>query len=157
MRQPPLNFFSRRAGFGRAVSEVALIKENSPISMLRRGDNGLDPVAGAAIFENRNVTAFAQHDPDAVFAAFGPIIFLQLVAQAAGFHADNRVNPRVKRLPPVEHLQSDEILLEPVRLAQETFFDHKLQETADAMRLYECAATKNQIQLRANLGGGNTV
>ena len=157
VRQSPLNLFSRRSRFRHHRIRRRITQREVRDLHAAAGRDRTNACGRASILENRNIAALAQHDPDSILAPFGAVILVQLIAQPARLHADNGVHPRVKSLPPIEHLKPDKILLQPMRLAEETFFHHKLQETADAVRLYECAATQDKIQLRTNLSSGNAV
>ncbi len=76
-----------------------------------------------------------------VIASLGPVILFELVAQTASLYANNGINSGIKRLAPVEHLESDGVFLEPMGLPKQALFDDELQETADSMGLYKDAAT----------------
>jgi len=89
--------------------------------------------------------------------SFEPIIVFQLAPQAACFHANDGIHARIENLTPVEYLDANEILLQPVWLAEEAFLDDELQEPANSMGLYEGPATQNLLEFRLNIRGGNTV
>ena len=157
VRQSPLNLIGRCVRFGLTGIRGGIDQgyERDFHAAARR--SRVNAVGRGAIFEDRDIAAFAQNDPDSIFASFGAVILVQLISQAARFHPDNRVYARVERLAPIENLEPDEILLEAMRLAQETLFNHKLQKASDAMGLYKCTAAQNEIQLRADLGRRNAV
>src|SRR6266446_5067412 len=121
MRQPALNFVGNRAGIRRGIREGERGDIDDPF---QRG-SGIGR-AGASIFEGRNITALAQNNVNLIVSSFQSIVVFQLAPQAAGFHANDRIHAGIEDLTPVEYLDTDEVLLQPVWLAKEAFLDDEL-------------------------------
>src|SRR5579864_3790563 len=121
---------------------------------LRREDGA---VRRGPVLEDGNVAALAKQDAHTVFPALRAVILFELGAQAAGLHANDGIDARIEGLPPVEDLEPNDVLLEPMRLAEQALFDNELEKTADAMGLNERAAAENQIELGLDIGRGDAV
>jgi hypothetical protein len=79
------------------------------------------------------------------------------MAEAARFDAHDGVDARIESFLTVENFQADEVLLEPMRTAEEALLDHELEKTPDPMGLDEGAAPQDQVELRPDVLGGNTI
>src|SRR5690348_6318571 len=58
------------------------------------------------------VPALWEFNDKIVVAAFAPVIFCELGAEASRFHANDRVRSRIEGLRPIEHCQAESILLQ---------------------------------------------
>ncbi len=63
-----------------------------------------------AVLEDRDVAAFPQEDADRIFLPFSPIVFFELVTQAARFYPNDGVDARIECFPAVEYFQADQVL-----------------------------------------------
>ncbi len=84
--------------------------------------------------KRRRITALRILDHQRVRKSFGLVVALQLHAQPARFHANNRVEPGIVFLPPVEHLHADHEFLQLIAMPVERLADRKLQEPRQPAR-----------------------
>ena len=79
--------------------------------------------------------------------AFIRVVFLQPLAQLAGFHADDGVRLRVKIGRAVEHLNAEDQLFDAVGLARQGLLDDVRQESPGACGGDEWTAGQDRLQL----------
>jgi len=89
--------------------------------------------------------------------SLGLVILVELCAEPARFHANNRVHARVESLKTVEYFKADQIFFQPVLLAKQTFFHHKLEKTPNPVRVNEDPASEDSLQLGADLGDWQSI
>ena len=103
-----------------------------------------------AKLELGDVAAFGDLDSQGRSSAFGCVIFLQPLAQFAGFHANDGVHLGVKIITPVEHFRCEHQFLDPVGLARQRLLDDVSKKTPGADGCNEWVAAKNRLQLLAH-------
>src|SRR5260370_17338488 len=121
VRQTALDLVGYWRGIGKRIDESE--RSNFDAALLRRAHPGVGRVA---IFEHRYVAALPKNNVNLILPAFVAVVFFQFATQPAGLHAHDRIYARVENLAPVEHLQPDQVLLQPVRLAEEALLDNEL-------------------------------
>ena len=105
---------------------------------------------GAALFNGRKigrVAAFRHLDHQFVFLALFPVVARQLRAQTPRLNAHDGIVPRVERRVFTEHLHSHGELFEPVAAAGNRLLDDEAEEAFEPVRLPECLAGEDAIEL----------
>jgi hypothetical protein len=79
---------------------------------------------------------------------------VELRAQPSSLNPHDWIEPRVERRRPAEHLGSQDLLLEPGRMPQQSLLDAVPQKTAQLRRFRKPLALQNARELRAYFGYG---
>ena len=108
--------------------------------------------AAAAQRQARRVAAGDELDEHRVGAAVAFVIGLQLGAQTARFHADDRVHARIVGRFAVEDFDADQVFLQFVGLAGQRAFHCQAQKSDHALGAGEKLVRQNLFQLLPDCG-----
>ncbi len=96
-------------------------------------------------------------DEDGVGAAIAALILAQLRAKATGVGADDRVDAWIEVGATPEHIDAEDVFLQPAAAVREGMLDDITQETTEDRRIHERGAVQHALQLRFHLGSSRHV
>jgi hypothetical protein len=85
------------------------------------------------VFEGRCVPASRQANDDRIAAACAYVVLIELCTQAARFDPDDRVEPRIVPVGPIEDLGPDDVFLQPVTFSRQRAVHDVAQKTPEAI------------------------
>jgi hypothetical protein len=97
--------------------------------------------------ELRYIGALRDLDPHGDCGAFVRVVFLQPLAQFAGFYADDGIRPRVKIGGTVEYLNAEHQFFDGVGAAGQSLLNDVREKSPRARGSRERTASQNRLQL----------